>query len=78
MNDSALVLENITKRFGDFVAVDGVTRVVATLIGIDPLTILAQPASRTNNVGTLAAFTVSAGGAGVYCIAPFILRRLPA
>src|SRR6185295_13780980 len=39
-----------------------VTSVVATLTVIDPPTILAQPVSRTNNAGTLATFTVTAGG----------------
>src|SRR5262249_23109068 len=39
-----------------------VTSVVAPLTVIDPSTILTQPQSLTNNAGTLATFTVTAGG----------------
>jgi len=39
-----------------------VTSVVATLTVIDPVVIVTQPASRTNNAGTLAAFSVSVTG----------------
>jgi hypothetical protein len=39
-----------------------VTSAVATLTVVDPPVILTQPSSQTNNAGTAATFTVSAGG----------------
>jgi hypothetical protein len=42
-----------------------VTSETATLTVLDPPVLLSQPASRTNNAGTTAAFTVSAKGSGL-------------